>query len=352
MTSTTFVSPPLQRPRDALVAGVCAALARTTGTSPVLWRVLVVVLAFFGGLGIVLYLVGVVAIRAEGQQQPIAERLLRGPDRRLTGRQLLAVVLLVLALAALLSQTDGLVAVAVIAGLGLLWLRGRPAPWAAPVAEAPGPAAPPAPDAPPPTWYVPPPPHRRSPLTGITLSLAAVVVGGLLLVAAAGRSVPADVVLAGALAVVGLGLVAGATRGRATGLVTVAVLLAVALAATLAVRPVAEHGIGERTWRPGDSAAFRLGVGEATLDLRSLAGAGNGPVTLSARVDVGHLLVLVPDDLRIHLDARAALGDVLVLGESADGQNVTRRAALGPPGDPQVLLDLRVGTGQVEVRRG
>ncbi len=352
MTSTTLASPPLERPRDAPVAGVCTALARTTGTNPVLWRVLVVVLAFFDGLGIVLYLVGVVTIRAEGRQQSIAEQLLRGPDRRLTGRQLLAVVLLILALAGLLSQADGLVAGAVIGGLALLWLRGRPASGAAPVAEAAGSAAAPPPDAPPPTWYVPPSQPPRSPLTGVTLSLAAVVVGVLLLVGAGVSSVPADVVLAGALAVVGLGLVAGSSRGRATGLVVVAVLLGLALAVTLAVRPVVEHGIGERTWRPGDSAEFRLGVGEATLDLRSLAVAGDGPVDLSARVDVGHLLVLVPDDLRVRLDARAALGDVLVLGESADGQNVTRQTALGPPGAPQVRLDLRVGTGQVEVRRG
>ena len=57
MTEATFTSPRLERPHEAPLAGVCLALARTTGTDVVLWRVLFVVLtvvlaaSLFGMLG-------------------------------------------------------------------------------------------------------------------------------------------------------------------------------------------------------------------------------------------------------------------------------------------------------------
>ena len=55
--------PPTERrltrdPDDQVVAGVCAAFGRYTGTDPVLWRVTVAVLAVFGGAGFVLYALG------------------------------------------------------------------------------------------------------------------------------------------------------------------------------------------------------------------------------------------------------------------------------------------------------
>src|SRR5690349_15102441 len=76
----------LERPRDSAFQGVCSAVARTTGTDPLLWRVLVVVLTLFNGLGVLLYLVGIVAIPREDEEHSLAERLLRGPDRHLERR--------------------------------------------------------------------------------------------------------------------------------------------------------------------------------------------------------------------------------------------------------------------------
>ena len=87
-------NPRLVRPYDSTWMGVATALARTTGTDVVLWRVLFVVLTLFGGLGLGLYLLGVVAIPAEGVDRSLAERLVHGPDRRLSKGEvfLLAVV--------------------------------------------------------------------------------------------------------------------------------------------------------------------------------------------------------------------------------------------------------------------
>src|SRR4051794_14659869 len=88
-------SPRLERPRDSAFRGVCSAVARATGTDPLLWRVLVVVLTLFNGLGLLLYLAGVLAIPREDQERSVAERLIHGPDRHLEGRQILLVVVTV-----------------------------------------------------------------------------------------------------------------------------------------------------------------------------------------------------------------------------------------------------------------
>jgi phage shock protein PspC (stress-responsive transcriptional regulator) len=354
MTDTTFATPRLERPRDAAFKGVATALARATNTDVVLWRVLFVVLSFFGGLGIVLYLLGIVAIPEEGEERAIADRLLHGPDRHLRTGSLILVILLVAFTFGLLSDTDGALAAIVLGGLAFLWWRSRteraavapPAPAAAAgdgtTAVGPPVRTPPAPA----------PRRPRSPLGGLTVSLAGLAAGVLVLLGATGAaSVPVEVVLAAALATVGAGLVVGAFFGRAPGLTALAVLLSLALGATAAVRPAIDAGVGDRTWTPTASASYRLGVGEGTLDLRSLPATGD-PVALKARVDVGHLLVLLPDRLRVTVDARAGIGDVQVFGTETSGRRAVQHVDLGPPGGRRVTLDLSVRTGVVEVRRG
>jgi phage shock protein PspC (stress-responsive transcriptional regulator) len=70
----------LVRPRQGrYVAGVCAAIGRATNTDPVLWRVLLAVLGFFGGIGILVYLAAWLVIPAEGDTaSPVESVLGRG----------------------------------------------------------------------------------------------------------------------------------------------------------------------------------------------------------------------------------------------------------------------------------
>ncbi len=58
------------------VAGVCAAIGRATNTDPVLWRVVLAVLGFFGGIGILIYLIGWLIIPSEGDTASPVEALL------------------------------------------------------------------------------------------------------------------------------------------------------------------------------------------------------------------------------------------------------------------------------------
>ncbi|MEU8260002.1 PspC domain-containing protein [Micromonospora sp. NPDC048999] len=70
----------LVRPRDGrYLAGVCAAIGRATNTDPVLWRVLLAVLGFFGGIGILIYLAAWLIIPGEGDTaSPVESMLGRG----------------------------------------------------------------------------------------------------------------------------------------------------------------------------------------------------------------------------------------------------------------------------------
>ncbi|MDG4828545.1 PspC domain-containing protein [Solwaraspora sp. WMMD1047] len=70
----------LVRPRQGrYLAGVCAAVARATNTDPILWRVLLAVLGFFGGIGILVYVAAWLIIPAEGDTaSPVESMLGRG----------------------------------------------------------------------------------------------------------------------------------------------------------------------------------------------------------------------------------------------------------------------------------
>ncbi|HET6533043.1 MAG TPA: PspC domain-containing protein [Actinoplanes sp.] len=108
------------------VAGVCAAIGRATNTDPVLWRVLLAVLGFFGGVGVLIYLVGWLAIPGENDTASPIESLL---GRGRSGMKPPSIVLL--GAAAVLTfafvVNDGfraaLLAAAVLVGAALLLRR-------------------------------------------------------------------------------------------------------------------------------------------------------------------------------------------------------------------------------------
>ncbi|WP_329107293.1 PspC domain-containing protein [Micromonospora sp. NBC_01699] len=70
----------LVRPREGrYLAGVCAAIGRATNTDPILWRVLLAVLGFFGGIGVLVYVAAWLIIPAEGDSaSPVESMLGRG----------------------------------------------------------------------------------------------------------------------------------------------------------------------------------------------------------------------------------------------------------------------------------
>ncbi len=382
MTETLYEPPPSEAPTDPrrlvrdpddqVVAGVCAAFGRYTDTDPVLWRVTIAVLTLFGGAGVALYALGWLLLPRVGQSQSVVERLVRRQDVSVAG-----VVVLVVGAVILLSLLDngpGVGALLIVAGIAYLVARERregplpattapaptassgttygPAAWSTPPPE--GPAAP--------AWgeLAPRPPKVRSPLTALTLSAAALLSGVLLAARLAGADgvTPARIV-ATALLVVGAGLLVGTWWGRGRWLLAAALVLSLALAATAGAQRVRlQDGIGERTWRAAPGAHYSLGAGEATLDLRTLRGAGGADV--SAHVGLGHLVVLVPADLTVRVTVDVGAGEAervdldggrTSYGSSDGTDGVEDSFVVGTSGDVTADIDLEVGVGMIEVRR-
>ncbi|WP_341717570.1 PspC domain-containing protein [Micromonospora sp. FIMYZ51] len=153
----------LVRPRDGrYLAGVCAAVGRATNTDPVLWRVLLAVLGFFGGVGILVYVAAWLIIPNEGDTASPVESML-GRGRSSMSPITVIVLSILVAVSFGYIVTDAFRAVllgaAILVGGALLLNRqqreprpGEPpaTPWAAPTAPwaATGPVPPGTPTAP------------------------------------------------------------------------------------------------------------------------------------------------------------------------------------------------------------
>ncbi len=385
MTETTYgpplpppppPSPPprlVRDPDDAVIAGVCAAFARYTDTDPVLWRVTLAVLTVFGGAGLVLYVLGWALVPRTDRGSSFVERTLRGRDSGISAAGVVLVVVAGVVLLGLLSDGPGLGALLVVGAVAYLVARERrdPRPLthdaATDLHAGPGygPVAPPIDDPAYGTWAAGAPPRRprrrRSPLGALTLSAATMLTGLLLALRLSGvESLTAPRILAVALLVVGAGLLLGAFVGRARWLIAPGLVLALALGASVAARNAGlGDGLGERTWTPAGDASYSLGAGEAVLDLSALPARGSFDV--DAELGVGRLLVLVPRDVRVTGEAEAGVGELLVVQgdgrrrvlDPDDDTDVRERFSFpGQAGGPTVELDLEVGMGQIEVRRG
>ena len=406
----------VRRSDEKVVAGVCAAFARATDTDPVLWRVGIAVLSLFGGTGIALYILGWLLVPRMGHGPSAVERALRQPKANVG--TVIALAVAGLFLLSLLDNGPGAGAVLVIGGIAYLVARDRrdKATGSAPEAYTPplvmhGPA--PSPDArlgadPDPTstlvtpepydsgltaphyggaygggyggsydtspfaaWDAGPPPpppckRRRSQLGLLTLSAAAMLAGALLTLRATGiEEITVARILAAVLVVLGSGMILGTWVGRARWLMVPSVLVAVALvpAAILQASPGPFNGgVGERTWTPGPAepnTQFTLGLGEGTLDLRQLDPENLDGRPLSVDLGAGQLIVLVPEDLLVRVDADVRMGEIVVREVSGDrrrlnngsDERVQRRFDVGNSDAPMVELDLEVSAGQIEVRR-
>ncbi|MEO9328315.1 PspC domain-containing protein [Gordonia aurantiaca] len=216
-------------------------------------------------------------------------------------------------------------------------------------------AAPFAWDLPEPSSPEPPVPtrRRRSPLTLVVLGLA-VIVGA---VGAALNQAGVDWftlprILSMCLAVVGVGLVVASVMRRrtgehSTGLVPVAILLGIAAIVTTAASGIAvpEGGVGERTWKPltenDIESAYRLGVGEMTLDLREVDLTSDRRVEL--RNGMGVIKVFVGDDMNVRADCNTGIGNITCPSGLDGGRDGTD--------GPVLEIDAHTGMGEVKVLR-
>src|SRR4051812_38888134 len=78
MDDTTFFRSLRRSSTDRKVTGVCGGLSRSVGIDPLVLRVVAVVLAVFGGAGVLAYALVWLLLAEDGQDESPAERLVRG----------------------------------------------------------------------------------------------------------------------------------------------------------------------------------------------------------------------------------------------------------------------------------
>jgi predicted membrane protein len=157
---------------------------------------------------------------------------------------------------------------------------------------------------------------------------------------------------------VGIALVVAARRGGGHGgLITLGIVLTVLLTIGTLVRLPFAGGVGDRTERPPtlEGHSYELSIGKLTVDLTGAAPSGtdSAEVRIEARVGIGQLVVIVPESIPcVSTHARAGLGEVNVFGETEGGLGPEYRTEAVCLAAPLLSLELSVGAGQVEVRRG
>jgi len=299
----------LERSRsDRMLAGVSGGLARYFDMHPAFYRVGFVVLTLIGGAGILIYLAAALVIPDEGQEDSIADSVLRERRDRpwpLVGLGLVAVAgVVLLARASFWPNGDAAWVLLLLAGATILWLTRRQQSPAEP--REPGPMPEPA-----------------------TETLPRV---------AAARDSRRMRRLAAAIAITVAAIVA-------------AVLIAAAVfAATLPLH--LSHGIGHQSYLVSDVGNLRetysLGIGDLRLDLTQLE-LPAGETHLRTQVDIGRLTVIVPADAALQAHGEARFGEVHMLGNLSEGRDAD--GTVHEEGPRILVLDGHVGAGKLVVVR-
>ncbi|MFF2008178.1 PspC domain-containing protein [Streptomyces sp. NPDC058195] len=417
-------------PRQKVVAGVCGGLGRYCDVDPVIFRIVLGVLSVTGGIGLIFYGFAWLLIPADGEEENEIRRLLSGRvEGASLIAVLLALIGCGLFLSML--GNGGTLSFSALLSLAVVgfavWTQNRRNAAAEdpqrPAASQTVPDAPPEVRAPPspgsPSWWRDPivkdgttgpvgagylwgpadtvlPPRADRPAgppdspfraprpergtrgptsIGGAVFLAALVAGGL------GTGLSWDTQpfgtslqfgLAAALAVFGLGMLVSSFLGRTGfGTVMLAMVTAALLAGSAALpKDISTQWVREN-WRPASVAAvqpqYRLGTGDARLDLTGITVPEGDTVTTALKVGAGRAVVVVPRDVTVKVTARVTIGDIALpvgrLDAARDlaghemginpAQEEHRTLPPPPGGKPAGTVELTLDTsiGQVEVTR-
>ncbi len=371
---------------DRKIAGVAGGLGKHLNIDPTVLRVLFVVLALFGGAGLVLYGVAWLIVPEEGTDRSVIQT---SPSTR---NAVLIVVGVIAALLVIGDSWDGIGfpwPLAIIAVVIVVWMVNRDrssnrpsgpdapgAPYPDQYAAAGGPAPegtstmpgtstsyPPPPGPPagpewqaPPTPYLPPPPKvdRGPKLFGPTLALIAIALGSLGLYDA-GHDVATAAYAAIALAIIGVMLLVGSVAGRPGGLIFLGIVASLALAVTSAV---------DGNWtdeREIDAApllaanvhdGYNVTAGQIRLDLTDVTNLEQlDGRTVALHAEAGEIVVVVPDGVDVDVDADIRFGgeiDVDGHTESGNGVSMSRHIE-GGDDVPQLDLEIDLLVGHIQV---
>lgn len=379
---------------DRIGAGVAGGLGEYFGVDPVLFRVLFATSAFFGGAGIIAYVLAWAAIPERGTEHaPIDRVVAELRHRRLSAAVAIIVAALLLYALAFSWWVPGPFFPVFVLIVVVVVLFGRRGPAAAPPAtptppgvepgEAPtvsldkDAAAPAGPSWPTDTrqWLqesraVSRERRRRAaPVRWATVGVLVVALAVLGLVDAA-TGIPLPLYAWATMVIVGVGLLVGFGLRRTPWVLALLLLPATLVALALGGTSASLHdGVGTRTWTPttaGDIAdGYRLAAGQATLDLRSL-GRLDAPQDIDVVMAAGQVRLLLPATMNAVVEADVRCGAITVDGDVV-GDNGNR--GFGPTSDnngfgvshtvrppagatgPEVHIHVELADGEVRVDR-
>ncbi|MYW68368.1 PspC domain-containing protein [Streptomyces sp. SID8379] len=399
--------------RHKTLGGVCAGLGRHCDMDPVIFRIVLAVLAVTGGVGLIFYGFAWLFVPYDDADENEFRKLLTG---RVDGPGLAAIVTALVGCGVFLSMLNNGGALTFAAVLALLlagagyWSQRRPATAEAdPVAAQAVADAPPEAQAPPvtgaaPSWWrdpivkdgthsggtgyfwgppgaedltpgyaaaagpagrrAPAPPRPRGPrgIGGPTFLVA--LVAGLIGTGATWDdrtlSHSLQTGLACALVVLGLGIAVSSFRGRTgAGSIVLAVVTAGLLAGSAALPANISTRWMRTDWSPASVSAvhekYELGSGVGTLDLSKVAVAKGASVSTHVQVGAGRAKIVVPKGATVELHAEVGVGDVQLPGDESNDVDVQpgveKRVTLDPPAGAKAsgTVELHVEVGAGQV---
>lgn len=385
--STEFVRPVNGR----MIAGVAQGLADHFAINPWIPRILFIVTAFMGGLGIALYAAGWAFIRSEDEPDTPADRFFSGAS---TTRSWLGIGLIVVAGIIILSNFTFLsgdvvwaaafLVVGLLLYMGYIPARGEAtnAPDTQPGSEskegvqrmtsnetlvletepagdspAGGATPPPATPSPVPPKRPPAKPRETSILGRLTIGVALLGLGVLAILDnldVFAVEIEPRHYLALATTIVGVGLLVGSILGRARWLI----ILGAIMVPTLMFSPVFEADWNRATFDRAEvpttfaevQGVYEMDLGTMVIDLRELPWDGE-EIGISASIDGGSLEIFLPEGVGITGTASVDAGEVSEPGRASAGLgdpslDWTETGELGT-----VLLDAHVNLGNIEIHR-
>jgi phage shock protein PspC (stress-responsive transcriptional regulator) len=311
--------PPYQPPVRRLVrdpytrlGGVASGISHYTGLDTSIIRILFLIATLTGGFGLLVYLLAWLVIPRADHWPPAAAPV---SYRNMSGRDLgigLALVGLLVAVGFSASGATGGVLIPLALVAGGVWLLVQPPSTPVPATAGAGTAAPFVADHGPVGAPVPPPKRRRG-----RWLIAIGIVGALF-----------------ALLMIPVLIVLGLAFGS--------------LGETTRFTPTTVEEIPTFFSDEVD----RLEIDLSRLDADDFA-SETMPVEISADIDLGSILVIVPDDISVSVDSNVDLGSITVFGDSVDGFDNTYSSGGPGSGDSAVDLDLRleIDIGEIIVER-
>jgi phage shock protein PspC (stress-responsive transcriptional regulator) len=338
---------------DRKVAGVAGGLARHLDVDPLILRVTFVVLAFFGGAGLLLYGACWLLVPEDGSD----EAAITLDDR---SRTLALLVVGVLAAFALLGDSWGVFwfpwPLAIVALVVLLFVTRKDRRSATPPPGSGGGAVAASGDAtsyqPAARYVAPRDPRRRGPiLFWFTLALIALAIGVLGIVDVAGVAVADSAYPALVVGVTGLMLLVGSVFGRAGGLILLGLLATVPMVAVTVIGQWEGERIRE-TPATADQvqSSYEFGGGELVLDLTEVddVEALDGR-QISVEGGAGRIELLVPKEMDVRVTGRIdGPGAITLFGEQEGGIETSSRGLHDAGADaPRLTIDADLGVGEI-----